>query len=190
LNGGGNVFNVMMVPERLTSGAGALGIGRAAMELAMRYSDKRVAFGRKIRQFQGINFKVADTMTELQAARLLVYYAARKADQGLPCRKEVSQAKLSATEAGFKAAYDAMQIVGGISYTDVYPLERLFREARLATIWTGSNEVMKMIIQNELYKEILSEDTNLKRNIEMDTPGASKEAEKVYFEDISKYMPK
>ncbi|NHI92861.1 MAG: acyl-CoA dehydrogenase [Candidatus Lokiarchaeota archaeon] len=190
LNGGGNVFNTMMVPERLTSGAGALGIGRAAMELAIRYSDKRVAFGQKIRQFQGINFKVAETMTQLQAARLLVYYAARKADQGLPCRKEVSQAKLSATEAGFKAAYDAMQIVGGISYTDVYPLERMFREARLGTIWTGSNEVMKMIIQNEIYKEILSEDINLKRNIEMDTPGASKEIEKVYFQDISKYLPK
>ena len=190
LNGAASVFNAMMVPERLTSGAGAIGGGRAAMEVAMRYSDKRMAFGRKIRQFQGINFKVAETMTDLQAARLLIYLAARKADQGLPCRKEVSQAKLAATEAGYNASYEAMQIVGGISYTDVYPLERMFRESRLTTIWTGSNEVMKMIIQNEIYKEILSEDVNLKRNVELDTPGAAKEEEKVYSQDISRYLPK
>jgi len=190
LNGAASVFNAMMVPERLTSGSGAIGGGRAAMEVAMRYSDKRMAFGRKIRQFQGINFKVAETMTDLQAARLLIYYAARKADQGIPCRKEVSQAKLAATEAGYQASYEAMQIVGGISYTDVYPLERMFRESRLTTIWTGSNEVMKMIIQNEIYKEILSEDANLKRNVELDTPGASKEEEKVYHQEISRYLPK
>jgi hypothetical protein len=83
-----------------------------------------------------------------------------------------------------------MQIIGGIGYTDVYPIERLFRDARLSTIWTGSNEVMKMIIQNEIFREVLSEPKNLKRDVELDTPGANKTVEKVYKGDISQYLPK
>ena len=100
-------------------------------------------------------------------------------------RKVVSQAKLLATEAGYQAVHDAMQIIGGIAYTDVYPIERLFRDARLSTIWTGSTEVMKMIIQNEIFREVLAEPKNLKRNIELDTPGAHKTEEKVYRGDIA-----
>ncbi|MHA1649291.1 MAG: acyl-CoA dehydrogenase family protein [Candidatus Helarchaeota archaeon] len=198
LNGGRHVFNAMMIPERLTSGAGAVGTARAAMEVAIRYADKRYAFGLPIRRFEGINFKVCDAMTGLDAARGLLYHAARMADARdagadisyKQLRKVVSQAKLFATEAGYQAVYDAMQIIGGIAYTDVYPIERLFRDARLSTIWTGSSEVMKLIIQNEIFREVLSEPKNLKRNIELDTPGAHKTVEKVYKEDISKYLPK
>ena len=188
-NGGADVFNAMMVPERLTSAAGAIGLGQAALEIAIRYADKREAFGRPIRRFEGISFKVADCMIDLDAARGLVYRAAKVADSGAWCRKEVSIAKLYATEAGFNAVHEAMQILGGIGYTDVYPIERLFRDARLATIWTGSNEVMKLIIQNEIFKEVLSEDRSLKRDIELDTPGAHKTVEKVYSEDPKKYYP-
>jgi hypothetical protein len=82
-----------------------------------------------------------------------------------------------------------MQIIGGIGYTDVYPIERLYRDARLATIWTGSNEVQRLIIQNEVFQETLSEDKTLKRDIELDTPGAHKTGEKVYTEDPKKYYP-
>ena len=83
-----------------------------------------------------------------------------------------------------------MQILGGIGYTDVYPIERMFRDARLSTIWTGSSEVMKLIIQNEIFREVLSEPKNLKRDIELDTPGAHKTVEKVYKGKISQYLPK
>jgi alkylation response protein AidB-like acyl-CoA dehydrogenase len=190
LNGGNDVFNAMMVPERLTSGAGAIGMGQVAIELAARYADKREAFGRPIRKFEAVSFKVADCVTELDAARGLVYRAANVADTGAWCRKEVSQAKVYGTEAGFRAVHEAMQILGGIGYTDVYPIERLYRDARLATIWTGSNEVQRLIVQNEIFKEILSLDRTLKRDIELDTPGAHKTEEKVYSEDPTKYYPK
>jgi alkylation response protein AidB-like acyl-CoA dehydrogenase len=190
LNDGNAIFNTMMVPERLTSAAGPIGMGRVSIEIAVRYADKREAFGRPIRNYEGISFKAADCMTQLDAARGLVYRAAKKADTGKWCRKEVSQAKVFATEAGFMAVHEAMQMLGGIGYTDVYPIERLYRDARLATIWTGSNEVQRLIIQNEVFKEILSEDRSEKRDVELDTPGAHKTEEKVYSEDPRKHYPK
>ena len=190
LNDGNAVFNAMMVPERLTSAAGPIGMGRVSLEIAVRYADKREAFGRSIRSYEGISFKAADCMTLLDAARGLVYRAAKKADTGQWCRKEVSQAKVFATEAGFTAVHEAMQILGGIGYTDVYPIERLYRDARLATIWTGSNEVQRLIIQNEVFREILSEDRSIKRDVELDTPGAHKTQEKVFSEDPRKHFPK
>jgi alkylation response protein AidB-like acyl-CoA dehydrogenase len=189
LHDGNSIFNAMMVPERMTSAAGPIGMGRACIEIAVRYADKREAFGRAIKRFEAISFKVADCTTQLDAARGLVYRAAKKADTGEWCRKEVSQAKVFATEAGFRAVHEAMQILGGIGYTDVYPIERLYRDARLATIWTGSNEVQRLIIQNEVFREILSEDRSLKRDVELDTPGAHKTEEKVYSEDPKKYYP-
>ncbi|MHA1902884.1 MAG: acyl-CoA dehydrogenase family protein [Candidatus Thorarchaeota archaeon] len=190
LNEGVDVFNAMMVPERLTSAAGPIGMGTATLEIAIRYADKREAFGRPIKKFEGISFKVADCATQLDAARGLVYRAAKVADTGVWCRKEVSQAKVFATEAGYNAVSESMQIIGGIGYTDVYPIERLFRDARLATIWTGSNEVQRLIVQNEVFSEVLSEDRSLKRDIELDTPGAHRTVEKVYSQDPKKYYPK
>ncbi len=187
LHGGNDVFNAMMVPERLTSAAGPIGMGRAALEIAIRYADKREAFGRSIRRFEGISFKVADCATLLDASRGLVYYAAKVADTGRWCRKEVSQAKVFCTEAGLEVVSEAMQILGGIGYTDVYPIERLFRDARLATIWTGSNEVQRLIIQNEVFRESLAADYSDRRDVELDTPGAHKTSEKVYAEDPEKY---
>jgi alkylation response protein AidB-like acyl-CoA dehydrogenase len=190
LNGGNDVFNAMMVPERLTSAAGCIGMGQVALDIAIRYADKREAFGRPIRRFEGVSFKVADCQMELDAARGLVYRAAKVADSGAWCRKEVSMAKAFGTEAGFQAVHESMQILGGIGYTDVYPIERLYRDARLATIWTGSNEVQRLIIQNEVFSDVLGEDRSLKRDVELDTPGAYKTVEKVYSEDPTKYHPR
>ncbi|TFF92578.1 acyl-CoA dehydrogenase [Candidatus Thorarchaeota archaeon] len=187
LHDGNAIFNAMMVPERLTSAAGPIGMGRAAIEIATRYADRREAFGRAIKKFEAISFKIADCATQLDAARGLVHRAAKKADTGEWCRKEVSMAKVFATEAGFMAVHEAMQILGGIGYTDVYPIERLYRDARLATIWTGSNEVQRLIVQNEVINEILSEEQSSKRDIELDTPGAHKTEEKVFSEDPEKY---
>jgi alkylation response protein AidB-like acyl-CoA dehydrogenase len=141
VNGGSMIFNHMMVPERLTSAAGALGTSRAALEIAINYSTKRKAFGMPIRSFQAINFKIAESVAKLDAARALVYTAAKAADvaaEGSPIdpRRLVSEAKFFATETCWEVVNVAMQILGGIGYTQIYPIERLLRDARLAPIWT------------------------------------------------------
>ncbi len=183
LNGGRGIFNRMMVPERLTSAAGAIGAARAAIEIAMKYSTKRKAFGMPIRNFQAINFKIAESVTKLDAARALVYTAAKAADaaaKGLPVdpRRLVSEAKCFATDVGWETVNFAMQILGGIGYTQVYPIERLLRDIRLAPIWTGSNEVMKLLVQHEAFK-IMGEPSR-DRDVEMDAMEWQKEIEKVY----------
>jgi alkylation response protein AidB-like acyl-CoA dehydrogenase len=183
INGGASIFNRMMVPERLTSAAGALGTARTALEIAIKYSTKRKAFGMPIRSFQALNFKIAERVTKLDAARALVYTAARAADaadKGVPIdpRRLVSEAKYFATDVGWEIVNTAMQIMGGIGYTQVYPIERLVRDMRLAPIWTGSNEIMKLLVQHEVYK--LMELPLRDRDVEMDAMEWYKEIEKVY----------
>jgi hypothetical protein len=181
-NGAAEIFYQMMIPERMTSAAGAIGMGRAALEVAARYSDKRHAFGRKIRRFEGVSFKVAESITLLDAARGLVYGAARSVDGGDDpgrSRRLVSEAKKFATDVAWQVVNHAMQILGGIGYTDVYPIERLLRDTRLIMIWTGTNEVMDLIIQHEYYKELLPEQAS-KRDVESDAPEAEQVEEKVY----------
>ncbi len=184
VNGARLIFNRMMIPERLTSAAGAVGTARAALEVAVKYSDKRKAFGRKIREFQGVNFMVAESMTKLDAARALVYTAARAVDlydagkSSMDPRRLVSEAKYFATDVGWDIVNKAMQIMGGIGYTQVYPIERLLRDMRLAPIWTGSNEIMKVLIQHETYK--LMGLSTKDRDIEKDAMDWYKEWEKVY----------
>lgn len=178
LHGAYQVFNRMMVPERLTSGAGCLGLGRAALEVATRYSTRRKAFGRTIDKFQAVSFMVADSVATLDAARALVYAAARSVDSGRDSRRLVSEAKKVGTEAAWKVINNAMQIMGGIGYTSVYPIERYLRDCRLAMIWTGTNEVMNLLIQHEYYRELRERKFQL-RDVEEDaiTPD---EEEKVY----------
>ncbi len=183
VNGGSVIFNHMMVPERLTSAAGAIGTARAALEIAINYSTKRKAFGMPIRSFQAINFKIAENVAKIDAARALVYTAAKTADtakndSSIDPRRLVSEAKYFATDTCWETVNVAMQIMGGIGYTQVYPIERLLRDARLAPIWTGSNEIMKLLIQHEVYKMmgLPSKD----RDVEMDAMEWYKKAEKVY----------
>ena len=181
-HGASEIFYRMMVPERMTSAAGAIGMGRAALEVAARYSDRRRAFGEKIRRFEGVSFKVADSITLLDAARGLVYGAARSVDAGDDpnrSRRLVSEAKKFATDAGWQVINHAMQIVGGSGYTNVYPIERLLRDARLIMIWTGTNEVMDLIIQHEYYREVLPGRPGV-RDVEPDAPEAEPAEEKVY----------
>lgn len=181
-NGASEIFYRMMIPERMTSAAGAIGMGRAALEIATRYSDRRKAFGEKIRRFQAISFKVADSITLLDAARGLVHAAARSVDaDDVPnrSRRLVSEAKKFATESAWRVINDAMQVMGGIGYTNVYPVERLLRDARLIMIWTGTSEVMDLIIQHEYYREALTPQTQM-RDTEQDAPEAERTAEKVY----------
>jgi len=183
VNGGAAIFNRMMVPERLTSAAGAIGTARAALEIAIKYSTRRKAFGMPLRNFQAINFKIAESVAKLDAARALVYTAAKAADasdKGLPVdpRRLVSEAKSFATDAGWEVVNVAMQILGGIGYTQVYPIERLLRDIRLAPIWTGSNEIMKLLVQHEVYKMMGMPSRD--RDVEMDAMEWHKEVEKVY----------
>ena len=181
-NGAAAVFYQMMIPERLTSAAGALGMARAALEVATRYSDRRKAFGQKIRSFEAVSFKVADSITQLDAARMLVYGAARAVDAGDDPRRSrrlVSEAKKFATEAAWQIVNHAMQILGGIGYTNIYPIERLMRDTRLIMIWTGTNEVMSLIIQHEYYRELLG-GLQTGRDVEADAAEADRADEKVY----------
>ena len=176
------IFWRMMQPERMTSAAGALGMGRAALEVAARYSDQRTAFGQKIRRFQAVSFKVADALTELDAARALVYVAARAIDAGEEpgrVRRMVSEAKKCATETAWLAVNHAMQVMGGIGYTNIYPIERMLRDVRLVMIWTGTNEIMDLLIQHEYYKELLTQGP-AGRDLEMDAAEADRAEEKVY----------
>ena len=182
LHGGAAVFNQMMIPERLTSAAASLG-ARAALEIAARYSDKRRAFGQRIRRFQAVSFMLADAITQLDAARALVYMAAKAVDQDAPnCRRLVSEAKKFATDTAWEVANQAMQIFGGIGYTDIYPIEKMVRDYRLCQIWTGTNEIMNLLIQHEYYREILGGDPTL-REVELDSASAEVDAEKVYTDE-------
>ncbi len=172
------VFNRMMIPERLTSGAGCVGMGRAAIEVAARYSTRRKAFGKTIDNFQAVSFMVADSISTLDAARALVYAAARLVDSGGDSRRLVSEAKKFGTEAAWTVINNAMQIMGGIGYTSIYPIERFLRDCRLSMIWTGTNEVMNLLIQHEYYNELRERKFQV-RDVEEDAITPDDE-EKVY----------
>jgi len=179
---GGEIFYRMMIPERMTTAAGVLGMARSALEISARYSDKRKAFGSKIRDFQAVSFKVADAVTRLDAASSLVHATAITIDRGLDsklARRLVSEAKRFSTEVTWEVVNHAMQIMGGIGYTNVYPIERMLRDARLAMIWTGTNEVMNLIIQHEYYREVLTRGSE-NRDVEVDALSADEVEEKVY----------
>jgi hypothetical protein len=181
-NRGADIFNQMMIPERMTSAASAIGLARTALEIASRYSNKRKAFGKTIRQFQGVSFKIADSITKLDAASGLVYGAAMAVDNlgstGYT-RRLVSEAKKFATDSSWEVISDAMQIMGGIGYTNVYPIERMLRDARLCMIWTGTNEIMNLIIQHEYLREVLGYDSGV-RDVEGDAQESLAEDEKIY----------
>ncbi len=182
LGGGAAAFHQMMIPERLTVAAVCVGIARAALEVATRYSDRRRAFGQKIRNFQGVSFRIADSVVKLDAARALVHAAARTVDaEGSTghSRRLVSEAKRFSTESCWEIVNHAMQVLGGIGYTSVYPVERLLRDARLQMIWTGTSEVMNLIIQHEYYRELGAGPAG-QRDVESDAADADQSEEKIY----------
>jgi alkylation response protein AidB-like acyl-CoA dehydrogenase len=186
INTGGTIFNQMMIPERMTSAAGAIGGARAGIEVAATYSTRRKAFGKRIQKFQGVSFKIADSITLLDAARSLIYTTSRHIDanngntSGV-IRRMVSESKKFATDAAWEVINHAMQIMGGIGYTNVYPVERLLRDIRLTSIWTGTNEIMNLLIQHEFYHELSKRDLRVTpRDVEQDATGAEFTEEKVF----------
>ena len=185
VDGGVEVFNTMMIPERLGTAAMTIGPTRAALEVAGGYTTRRKAFGRTINRFEGVSFQVAEASMLLDAARALVYTTARAVDAGEepgPVRRYISETKKFVTESCQKVVYNAMQVMGGIGYTDVYPVERHYRDLRLASIWTGTNEVMSMIVAHEWYTEYAARHgrTVPWRDWEADAVNAEDTEEKVY----------
>jgi len=179
LNRGAEVFNRMMVPERMTTACGAVGAARAALEVATRYSTRRKAFGKTIDKFQAVSFHIAEAVADNDSARALVWAAACMIDSGQDARRMVSEAKKVSTESAWDVVNRAMQVMGGIGYTNIFPIERLLRDIRLMMIWTGTNEIMNLLIQHEWYKERAAKPVS-GRDIEPDAVGAEFEEEKNY----------
>jgi alkylation response protein AidB-like acyl-CoA dehydrogenase len=138
---------------RIGIAAQALGIARAALEAALAYAKERNQFGKKIVEHQSIANMLADMHTRINAARLMILHAAKMRDAGLPCLSEASQAKLYASELAEWVCSKAIQIHGGYGYLEDYPVERLYRDARITQIYEGTSEVQRMVIARELAKD-------------------------------------
>lgn len=139
---------------RIGIGSLALGVGLAAMDYARQFVTERQQFGQAIANFQGIQWKLAERYTDLEAARLLLMQASDLKERGLVFSKAASMAKLFASEKANKACYDALQMLGGAGYIKEYPLERLARDVRITTIYEGTSEIQKVIIARDLLKEV------------------------------------
>jgi len=138
---------------RLNIGACSLGTARAALKRAKDYLGEREQFGKKLAQFQALQFKLADMATELEAARLMIMQAATKVDAKAPdATMHAAMAKRFATDVGFNVINEALQIHGGYGYLKDFPLERHLRDARVHQILEGTNEIMRVIIARELLK--------------------------------------
>ena len=138
---------------RIGIAAQAVGIARAAFEAARDYADERKSFGKPIREYQGISFKLADMATRLDAARLLTHRAAWLKDHGFRMTQEASMAKLFASEASSFITHQAVQIFGGYGYSKDYPVERYFRDSRVTEIYEGTSEVQRMVIARQMYRD-------------------------------------
>lgn len=154
LNGGYKVAVNELAGGRIGIGSLALGIASAAMDYARHYISEREQFGRTISQFQGPQWMLAETYTELEAARLLLMSAASLKQNQQPYIKQAAMAKLYATEAANRACYTALQLMGGVGYTEDFPLERHARDVRVTSIYEGTSEIQKVIIARELLREI------------------------------------
>ncbi|MBX3496922.1 MAG: isobutyryl-CoA dehydrogenase [Parvibaculum sp.] len=138
---------------RLNIGACSLGTARAALKRAQAYLGEREQFGKKLSQFQALQFKLADMATELEAARLMIMQAATKVDARAPdATMQAAMAKRFATDVGFNVINEALQIHGGYGYLKDFPLERNLRDARVHQILEGTNEIMRVIIAREMLK--------------------------------------
>jgi alkylation response protein AidB-like acyl-CoA dehydrogenase len=135
---------------RLNIAARSVGIAQAAYEAALNYSKERKAFGQPISEFQAIQLKIAEIATNLQAARLMTYWAASKADAGARVDMESGMAKYFASEVAIMASLEAMRVHGGYGYSTEYVVERLYRDAPLMSIGEGTNDIMKIVIAQSL----------------------------------------
>jgi alkylation response protein AidB-like acyl-CoA dehydrogenase len=154
LNGGFQVLMDELDTERVTYGMATLGSARRSFEIAAEYSTKRVQFKQPIAMFEGVSFKLAEMYTRLDAARQLTYRTAKMIEAGLPAQRETAVTKLFVAEAVWQVVDHAMQVLGGIGYTTDFPIQGIFRNARLMRIGAGSDEIMKFLIAREVLREI------------------------------------
>ncbi|MEK6222598.1 MAG: acyl-CoA dehydrogenase family protein, partial [Chloroflexota bacterium] len=131
---------------RIGIGALSVGMAQAALDEALKYSQERETFGQPIANYQAVQWMLADAATEITAARLMVYHAAYQKEIGRPYSQEAAMAKLFATEMAERVCRNAIQIHGGYGYSREYPVERIYRDARLMTIGEGTSEIQRMVI--------------------------------------------
>ena len=156
---GGEGQGMRIALEALDSGrlgiaAAATGLAQAALDAAARYASEREQFGRKIAEFQGLAFLLADLEAAVTAARATYLHAARLRDAGRPFSKEAAVAKLVATDAAMKVTTDAVQVLGGAGYTEDFPLERYMREAKVTQIFEGTNQIQRLVISRQLLSQV------------------------------------
>ena len=151
---GFDVANTWLRGTRLTVAATCVGRARRAFELALGYAAERRQFGQQIGKFQGVSFQLADMVTEIDAADYLTLAAAWRLDKNLDANREISQAKLFASEMLARVTDRAIQIFGGMGLMDELPLERLWRDARVERIWDGTSEIQRHIISRELLRPL------------------------------------
>ena len=135
---------------RIGIGAQALGIAQAAYDFARNYALERKQFGKRIAEFQAIQWKLADMATQIDAARLLVYRAAWRKQQGLSHTEEGAKAKLFASEMARVQTGEAIQILGGYGYTKEFPVERYYRDAKITEIYEGTSEIQRIVIARSI----------------------------------------
>ena len=153
-NKGFKQFLKTLTGGRISISALAIGNAIGAYEIALKYSNERKAFGKRINDFQAISFKLADMETQIQAARQLTYHAAWLKDNNKDVVKDAAIAKLFSSEMAMKVTTEAIQVLGGYGYIKEYNVERFFRDAKILTIGEGTSEVQKIIIAREILKRI------------------------------------
>ncbi len=144
------IFMKTLDGGRISIGSMALGLAQGAYERAVRFAKERVTFGKPIAHHQAIAFKLADMAVQIEAARHLVYNAARLKDAGRPYSTEAAMAKLFASEVAMKVTYEAIQVLGGYGYTTEYEVERFWRDAKLTTIGEGTSEIQRLVISRTI----------------------------------------
>ncbi len=154
LHRGFDIANDWLYATRLTVAATSVGRARRAFELALPYTVERKQFGQQISKFQGVSFKLADMITEIDAADWLTLSAAWRLDEGMGANREIASAKLYATEMLARVTDEAIQIFGGMGLMDEMPLERFWRDARVERIWDGTSEIQRHIISRELLRPL------------------------------------
>jgi butyryl-CoA dehydrogenase len=152
----GSFYEVLKVLEggRVGIAAMATGIAQGALEESTKYATMRKQFGKPIAEFEAIQWMLADMVTEIEAARLLVYRAAQLKDGGIPFLRAASEAKLYAAETAMRVTTKAIQIHGGYGYIKDYPVERYFRDAKICEIGEGTSEIQRMVIAKELLRKM------------------------------------
>jgi alkylation response protein AidB-like acyl-CoA dehydrogenase len=154
-NEGDGFINFMKTLDsgRIGIGALVLGLAQGAFDTALQFSDSRQQFGKPLRDFQGVQFSLADMATEIEAARHLVYHAAFLKEKGRPFTREAAMAKLYASELAMRTTTRAVQLLGGYGYTSDYPVERMMRDAKICEIGEGTSEIQRLVIARDLFRE-------------------------------------